>query len=259
MGNQLALETLQAMAATFEATKGTLAERLLAALVAGDKAGGQINGKQSAALLVKGTENEWFNQIDLRVDHSADPFGDLQRLLHYHFGRIVINRATAAINRKDSALGRNLLAKGIELTKGWYGMYSRIAKAYLLLGEEKAAVRIIRQALAAEPRWYKNLPAFYSLYHHSSIRKAYPVSAFTEADWNVATSMFIDLKRYDEALASTQKIRLLFPNSCQNFFLQAKALSLLGDKDAAKVALKEVLKLEPEHPDATRLARIIGY
>jgi hypothetical protein len=51
----------------------------------------------------------------------------------------------------------------------------------------------------------------------------------------------------------------LFPNSCQNFFLQAKALSLLGDKDAAKVALKEVLKLEPEHPDAIRLARIIGY
>jgi len=82
MGNQLAPNVLHDMASAFEHTEGTLAVRLLKALAAGEKAGGQISGKQSAALLVKGSHNEWFNQIDLRVDHSRDPFADLQKLLN---------------------------------------------------------------------------------------------------------------------------------------------------------------------------------
>jgi len=85
MGNQLADNVLFAMANAFESAQGTLAQRLLTSLVAGQAAGGQINGKQSAALVVKGSDNAWYNQIDLRVDHSKNPFGDLQKLVDYHY------------------------------------------------------------------------------------------------------------------------------------------------------------------------------
>ena len=93
LGNQLHKAVLPEMSKTFESAKGTLAERLLESLLAGQKAGGQITGKQSAALVVKGTQNEWFNQIDLRVDHSKTPFEDLERLLNYHYGRNSLNQA----------------------------------------------------------------------------------------------------------------------------------------------------------------------
>jgi len=84
MGNQLANDVLSKMSKAFENSKGTLAQRLLRSLVAGQNAGGQISGKQSAAIVVKGTNNEWFNQIDLRVDHSVNPIVELQTLMDYH-------------------------------------------------------------------------------------------------------------------------------------------------------------------------------
>jgi uncharacterized Ntn-hydrolase superfamily protein len=80
--------TVDAMAATFEATAGTLAERLLAALAAGQEAGGDSRGKQSAALLVVrerggyGGHNDRY--LDLRVDDHASPIVELQRLYVLH-------------------------------------------------------------------------------------------------------------------------------------------------------------------------------
>jgi uncharacterized Ntn-hydrolase superfamily protein len=54
------------------------AQRLIAALFAGEAAGGDKRGKQSTALLIHGTE-EW-SELDLRVDDHADPLGELARL-----------------------------------------------------------------------------------------------------------------------------------------------------------------------------------
>jgi uncharacterized Ntn-hydrolase superfamily protein len=54
------------------------AQRLIAALFAGEAAGGDKRGKQSAALLIHGTE-EW-SELDLRVDDHADPLSELARL-----------------------------------------------------------------------------------------------------------------------------------------------------------------------------------
>ena len=55
-----------------------LEERLLAALEAGRDAGGQNGGQQSAALIVYGTEVSAY--VDLRVDHHAEPVGELRRV-----------------------------------------------------------------------------------------------------------------------------------------------------------------------------------
>jgi len=67
------------MLRAFQATMGDLAERLLAALVAGEAAGGDARGKQSAALAVYHAEP--FAYIDLRVDDGPEPVQELRRLL----------------------------------------------------------------------------------------------------------------------------------------------------------------------------------
>jgi len=81
-------QTAEAMEATFLQTKGSLSERLLAALLAGDAAGGDSRGKQSAALLVVKEDGSYggYNDrfIDLRVDDHEEPVQELTRLLKLH-------------------------------------------------------------------------------------------------------------------------------------------------------------------------------
>jgi uncharacterized Ntn-hydrolase superfamily protein len=86
-GNILVDEnTVNAMAETFASSEGTLAERLLAALNAGQEAGGDSRGQQSAALLVVKEKGGYggFNDryIDLRVDDHPDPITELIRIYH---------------------------------------------------------------------------------------------------------------------------------------------------------------------------------
>ncbi len=83
-------EVVEAMAAAFDASdpEEPLARRLLAALQAGDAAGGDSRGRQSAALLVvrEGAGYGGFDdvQVDLRIDDHEDPCAELERLLGLH-------------------------------------------------------------------------------------------------------------------------------------------------------------------------------
>ncbi|HMQ60096.1 MAG TPA: DUF1028 domain-containing protein [Flavilitoribacter sp.] len=93
-----------AMASAFEAGKGLpLAERLLAALDAAQAAGGDIRGKQSAALLVVGAEatgQSWVDRkIDLRVDDHPEPLKELRRLLMVHRAYDHMNRGDLAVEK----------------------------------------------------------------------------------------------------------------------------------------------------------------
>ena len=81
-------DTVLAMARTFEQTTGRLCDRLVAALAAGQAAGGDSRGQQSAALLVvrQGGGYGGFNDrfIDLRVDDHPQPINELKRILQLH-------------------------------------------------------------------------------------------------------------------------------------------------------------------------------
>src|SRR6266571_2814297 len=81
-------ETILAMARTFEQTTGRLCDRLVAALAAGQAAGGDSRGQQSAALLVVRERGGYggFNDrfIDLRVDDYSQPIDELRRVLQLH-------------------------------------------------------------------------------------------------------------------------------------------------------------------------------
>ena len=86
-GNFLVGEkTIQAMARAFEEREGPLYDRLMTALAAGQAAGGDKRGQQSAALLVVRAHGGFrgFNDrvIDLRVDDHPTPIEELQRILH---------------------------------------------------------------------------------------------------------------------------------------------------------------------------------
>jgi uncharacterized Ntn-hydrolase superfamily protein len=88
-GNILAGEqVVQAMADAYLQAQGELAERLYAALQAGDRAGGDRRGRQSAALLVVKPEGSYGGftdrYIDVRVDDHPDPVPELERLLQLH-------------------------------------------------------------------------------------------------------------------------------------------------------------------------------
>ncbi|MCC7450572.1 MAG: DUF1028 domain-containing protein [Anaerolineae bacterium] len=85
---------LEAMAAAYRTAQGELADRLVTALLAGDRAGGDRRGRQSAAVLVVkanagyGGNNDRY--LDLRVDDHADPvvrLGELLVLHHLYFGK----------------------------------------------------------------------------------------------------------------------------------------------------------------------------
>jgi uncharacterized Ntn-hydrolase superfamily protein len=106
-------ETVEALARTFEDTRGELAGRLLAALDAGQRAGGDSRGKQSAALLVVregggyGGDND--RVVDLRVDDHPEPIRELLRLRGLHalyFGETKPDDVVAV----DGEVGREVAA-----------------------------------------------------------------------------------------------------------------------------------------------------
>ncbi len=97
-----------AMAESFNHSKGTLAERLVTALEAAQKAGGDIRGKQSAALLVvsgKSTGKVWKDRkVDLRVEDSTEPIKEIKRLLKVHQAYEHMNNGDLAVEKNNMKL-----------------------------------------------------------------------------------------------------------------------------------------------------------
>jgi uncharacterized Ntn-hydrolase superfamily protein len=101
----------QAMAHAFEGTKGELVDRLMAALEAAEAEGGDIRGKQAAAILVvKGKSSGvwWKDRVyDLRVEDSLAPLPELKRLIR-------LNKAYNHMNRGDELLTENKVEEAMK-------------------------------------------------------------------------------------------------------------------------------------------------
>jgi uncharacterized Ntn-hydrolase superfamily protein len=95
-----------AMAKAFEETKGDLAARMLAALDAAQAVGGDIRGRQSAAMVVvrgKPSGKSWEDRIfDLRVDDSPEPLVELRRLVTLQRAYNHMNAGDLAVEHKDN-------------------------------------------------------------------------------------------------------------------------------------------------------------
>ena len=82
-GNMLVgQETIDAMAEAFESARGHLSSRLVKALEAGQAAGGDKRGRESAALLVAPFLDDQWSRIDIRVDFHEDPVAELRRIFN---------------------------------------------------------------------------------------------------------------------------------------------------------------------------------
>jgi uncharacterized Ntn-hydrolase superfamily protein len=155
-----------AMAQAFENTKGDLANRMLAALEAAQKEGGDIRGKQSAALIVVSAQKtglSWKNrQIDLRVDDHPEPVQELRRLLQVH-------RAYRHMDKGDELLAEKRLAEGMKeyelamkLQPQNEEMIFWAAIGMFTAGEEDRAMNLLRPLFRGNPRWLalvERLPA----------------------------------------------------------------------------------------------------
>ena len=121
--------TVDALAETFEAATGTLAQRLLESLAAGQAAGGDSRGQQSAALLVVERDGGYAGLsdvlVDLRVDDHEQPIEELRRLHDLH-GLLFGKSADAELIDIDEELRRELderLARlGYERLEDWAGV-----------------------------------------------------------------------------------------------------------------------------------------
>lgn len=93
------------MAQAFNNTNGTLAERMMAALEAAQKEGGDIRGKQSAAMIVvKGNSsgNIWEDEIlNLKIADHSNPIKEMRRLLNVHNAYVHMNKGDLAIEKND--------------------------------------------------------------------------------------------------------------------------------------------------------------
>lgn len=94
-------ETLRAMTESFRGTEGTLAERLVLALAAGQEAGGDKRGRQSAAVRVVDTEE--YPHLDLRVDEHPDPVSELRRV--YEVARRDLLPLTSMMPTRENPAG----------------------------------------------------------------------------------------------------------------------------------------------------------
>lgn len=168
-GNLLATDRVcDAMARAFERAQGALPSRLLAALEAGQTAGGDARGRESAALFVVRSVSEsepWRNRaVDIRVENHRKPIAELQRLLHIHQAFAALEDATRALGegRTDDAraLSAEALRRGGEHDEVsfWVGLF------LTRCGDEEAGVLALRRALRRNPRWRAVLPRMPAAY-----------------------------------------------------------------------------------------------
>jgi uncharacterized Ntn-hydrolase superfamily protein len=152
----------KAMALAFETTKGELVDRLLAALEAAEQEGGDIRGKQSAAIIVvKGKSSGvwWKDRIyDLRIEDHPNPVPELRRL-------IKLNKAYNHMNKGDEYLTENKIPEAVtEYTKGMDicpdnpEMIFWPAVTLATSGKVEESLPLFKKVFAMDPNWAVLLP-----------------------------------------------------------------------------------------------------
>ncbi len=141
------------MVEAFRGGAGTLAERLVAALEAGQAAGGDVRGQQSAAVYVErpgaGEETgELVDRVvDLRVDDHEQPIAELRRLLEIHLRWDYLKRAYGSRNAGRVEEGAAILAQGLERYPGDATILYDLACYESLAGRLDEALAHVRTAL----------------------------------------------------------------------------------------------------------------
>jgi uncharacterized Ntn-hydrolase superfamily protein len=148
-------ETVVAMEKAFTETEGILGERLMRAIEAGQAAGGDSRGVQSAAILIvrEGGGYGGFNDVycDLRVDDHEDPIGELRRIFDMWKGHALILEGYRLCDegRLNDAISVGLEAVGLSPEDG--EPHYHLGCYYSRAGRYEEALAEIEKALELEP------------------------------------------------------------------------------------------------------------
>ena len=150
-----------AMAEAYISTDAPLAERMMAALEAAEAEGGDIRGKQSAAMLVvsgKPTGRSWEDRlIDLRVEDAPEPLPELRRLLRIKRAVQTVAEADRLALAGDKPGAANKRREGLALApemielRFWTGL--TMAEA----GDIDGACKLIADVVRQDPRWLETM------------------------------------------------------------------------------------------------------
>jgi len=146
-----------AMAKAFEGTKGELVDRLMAALEAAQDEGGDIRGKQSAAIIVvkgKSSGAPWKDRLyDLRVEDNPAPLVELKRLIR-------LNKAYNFMNKGDELLTEGKVEEGMKAYTQAMNMYPDDAEmtfwpaaTLASLGKVEESLPLFKKVFAIDPNW----------------------------------------------------------------------------------------------------------
>ena len=152
----------EAMAAAYQSTSGDLGERLMAALEAGEREGGDIRGKQSAALLVVSGDRSqppWGGRVfDLRVEDHPEPLVELRRLLK-------MNRAYNLMNEGDEHMTEGNIEMAVEaygaaeaLIPDSHEMVFWHAVTLAGAGKVEESLPMFSKAFTMWPKWRELVP-----------------------------------------------------------------------------------------------------
>jgi uncharacterized Ntn-hydrolase superfamily protein len=162
-GNTLAsAAVVEAMAEAYRNGQGTMAERLMDALDAGQAKGGDTRGMQSAGILVvrpldPKSDSTVERIVDIRVDDAAEPFKELRRLLEMTTG--VPNRLmTSAAARSKAGQHSEAIAeakKALAINPRAETLMYGLAKLYAAAGHTKLAIEQLSLAIGRQPKQWK--------------------------------------------------------------------------------------------------------
>ena len=144
-----------AMVAGFEAATGDLAERLMAALHAAEGEGGDVRGRQSAALVVVPREGEpWRARFELRVEDHAEPVEELGRLLRLRARLRAGGRGRRADGLRPRRGGRRALyLRAAELAPESDELLFWAGLAQVHAGDVQTGMAAVRRAIELHPGW----------------------------------------------------------------------------------------------------------
>lgn len=151
-----------AMAEAYRRSTGDLADRMLAALEAAEREGGDIRGRQSAAMLiVKGTSSgrSWEDRVlELRIEDHPEPLKELRRLIQIHRAYTRTNAGDVALEKGDFEGANREYAAAAALAPDIVEIRFWQAATLARLGKVDAALPIFRDVFAREQRWVELVP-----------------------------------------------------------------------------------------------------
>ena len=153
----------EAMGRAFEATQGELAEKLFAALKAGDDAGGDARGRQSASMLVvrkqggRNTNNDRY--IYINVDDNPKPIAELRRLLNLNLAYLYQGSANRLAADKKTKEALAAAHKAEEYAPEQADTHTSVAFLEYFYGSKETALSEFQQAKKLDPDFKKQFDA----------------------------------------------------------------------------------------------------